>query len=1014
MTKRIFAVVIAIAMVCTMFAFVTSAAENTFYFDKSANYAWSNYLNVVNVIDDGNPDLADLRADGTPYKVFLNALLAIMNDPAAGAGVDGTYMNSYKMEDGTLLYDYVQDTFGAFAYVLRGGKQKAVDYWNSKLSVALSMNDNGYTYTTAATQTAYDKDAYQACLSALQSYMTTANDNYCFNVENGGKRYLDQKAKFETLCSAIDACAVTTPAVEPESTVTLPSGANYTWYGYLNVVNVIPDTEKEGLRAEGTPYKVFLTEMLAIMNDPSAGANSDAAYMNAHAMSDGTLLKDYVQDTYGAYAYVLRGGRQKAADYWNSKLSVALTLGNNSYTYTNAGTQTAYDATAYQAAVDALNDYMANTGDASCFDVENGGGRFFDQRTKYNALVAAVDACAATAVQTLVDFTGVTTPDATLTYLITMYNNVDVESIKADADVQNWAKAIKEGIEAGLGNESINVGSTNVVSLWETTIRYTVKLNAGARTAADEVMNNNSLWPLGAAIADLNQTTYKTAQYNEVYNLWVQIRDDYRGSTTIKTSEVIAACESLKAKIQALEVASYKFTQEQKDAYSVLKVYVPIYRGRVERVVLDSNKATDIYKNYVALVVKAEGYLALDWENGTSESYPSVEEMHALIMPEAMGGSLENDWYPFRQAFGLDNNGYDTLLNNTYTAWVKSGKYTEASLADVKARIDNFEAANLSGNRGSNNTDAGAQEDIEYYQAFLVEKPALPPFKVASASLSLGESIAINFRISAEVNAAYSNIYGIASCDGDVQRIEGVVEADGRVKFTYSNLTPKMAKVPVTFTLYGTANGTQYTKEVEYSVYRYCNSQYNKTTDASYKTLLTDFLNYATALQIYTAYRTDDLANAGFDQTYASATLAEPVKQLNAKFTVIENPAVNWNSVTLAIRDTVNVKLKFTAADINGLTVKFVINGTEIVKSEFTPVEGSANQYYVYFGDILPKEMRTPFTATVYKDGVAVSNTLQYSIQSYAVGKTTPGTNLNDLVIAMLKFGDACAAYFNK
>ena len=1012
MTKRIFAVVIAIAMVCTMFAFVTSAAENTFYFDKSANYAWSNYLNVVNVIDDGNPDLADLRADGTPYKVFLNALLAIMNDPAAGAGVDGTYMNSYKMEDGTLLYDYVQDTFGAFAYVLRGGKQKAVDYWNSKLSVALSMNDNGYTYTTAATQTAYDKDAYQACLSALQSYMTTANDNYCFNVENGGKRYLDQKAKFETLCSAIDACAVTTPAVEPESTVTLPSGANYTWYGYLNVVNVIPDTEKEGLRAEGTPYKVFLTEMLAIMN--GNGAASDAAYMNSYAMSDGTLLKDYVQDTYGAYAYVLRGGRQKAADYWNSKLSVALTLGNNSYTYTNAGTQTAYDATAYQAAVDALNDYMANTGDASCFDVENGGGRFFDQRTKYNALVAAVDACAATAVQTLVDFTGVTTPDATLTYLITMYNNVDVESIKADADVQNWAKAIKEGIEAGLGNESINVGSTNVVSLWETTIRYTVKLNAGARTAADEVMNNNSLWPLGAAIADLNQTTYKTAQYNEVYNLWVQIRDDYRGSTTIKTSEVIAACESLKAKIQALEVASYKFTQEQKDAYSVLKVYVPIYRGRVERVVLDSNKATDIYKNYVALVVKAEGYLALDWENGTSESYPSVEEMHALIMPEAMGGSLENDWYPFRQAFGLDNNGYDTLLNNTYTAWVKSGKYTEASLADVKARIDNFEAANLSGNRGSNNTDAGAQEDIEYYQAFLVEKPALPPFKVASASLSLGESIAINFRISAEVNAAYSNIYGIASCDGDVQRIEGVVEADGRVKFTYSNLTPKMAKVPVTFTLYGTANGTQYTKEVEYSVYRYCNSQYNKTTDASYKTLLTDFLNYATALQIYTAYRTDDLANAGFDQTYASATLAEPVKQLNAKFTVIENPAVNWNSVTLAIRDTVNVKLKFTAADINGLTVKFVINGTEIVKSEFTPVEGSANQYYVYFGDILPKEMRTPFTATVYKDGVAVSNTLQYSIQSYAVGKTTPGTNLNDLVIAMLKFGDACAAYFNK
>ena len=1012
MTKRIFAAVIAIAMVCTMFAFASSAAENTFYFDKSANYAWSNYLNVVNVIDDGNPDLADLRADGTPYKVFLNALLAIMKDPAAGAGVDGTYMNSYKMEDGTLLYDYVQDTFGAYAYVLRGGKQKAVDYWNSKLSVALSMNDNGYTYTTAATQTAYDKDAYQACLSALQSYMTTANDNYCFNVENGGRRYLEQKAKFETLCSAIDACAQTTPSQEAESTVTLPSGANYTWYGYLNVVNVIPDTETEGLRAAGTPYKVFLTEMLAIMN--GNGAASDAAYMNSYAMSDGTLLKDYVQDTYGAYAYVLRGGRQKAADYWNSKLSVALTLGNNSYTYTNAGTQTAYDATAYQAAVDALNDYMANTGDASCFDVENGGGRFFDQRTKYNALVAAVDACAATAVQTLVDFTGVTTPDATLTYLITMYNNVDVESIKADADVQNWAKAIKEGIEAGLGSESINVGSTNVVSLWETTIRYTVKLNAGTRTAADEVMNNASLWPLGAVITDLNQTTYKTAQYNEVYNLWVQIRDEYRSSTTIKTSEVIAACESLKAKIQALEVASYKFTQEQKDAYSVLKVYVPIYRGRVERVVLDSNKATDIYKNYVALVVKAEGYLALDWENGTSESYPSVEEMHALIMPEAMGGSLENDWYPFRQAFGLDNNGYDTLLNNTYTAWVKSGKYTEASLADVKARIDNFEAANLSGNRGSNNTDAGAQEDIEYYQAFLVEKPALPPFKVKTVSLSLSDSVAIHFKVEASVYEAYENVYAMISCDGDVKRVEGVLGSDGRYWFSYRNLTPNMAKVPVEMTLYGTGNGQEYTKTVSYSIYKYCQSLYNnQNTNDKVKTFIVDFLNYAAALQEYTNYKVDDLANVGFDQSYASATLTAPVNQLNGRVATIDNPTVAWKGLGLAIKDVINTRVKFKTDDITGLSIRFTINGTDYNVTEFTPVEGTENQYYAYFGKTLPNEMRTTFTFTAYRDGVAVSNTAQYSIQSYAaqVGVDTT-TSLGKVLDAMLKYGDSCAVAF--
>ena len=1018
MTKRLFAVVIAIAMVCTMFAFVTSAAENTFYFDKSAGYAWSNYLNVVNVIDDGNPDLAALRADGTPYKVFLNALLAIMNDPAAGAGVDGTYMNSYKMEDGTLLYDYVQDTFGAYAYVLRGGKQKAVDYWNSKLSVALSMNDNGYTYTTAATQTAYDKDAYQACLSALQSYMTTANDNYCFNVENGGKRYLDQKAKFETLCSAIDACAQTTPSQEAEATVTLPSGTNYTWYGYLNVVNVIPDTETEGLRAAGTPYKVFLTEMLAIMN--GNGAASDAAYMNSYAMSDGTLLKDYVQDTYGAYAYVLRGGRQKAADYWNSKLSVALTLGNNSYTYTNAGAQTAYDATAYQAAVDALNDYMANTGDASCFDVENGGGRFFDQRTKYNALVAAVDACAATAVQTLVDFTGVTTPDATLTYLITMYNNVDVESIKADADVQNWAKAIKEGIEAGLGSESINVGSTNVVSLWETTIRYTVKLNAGTRTAADEVMNNASLWPLGAVITDLNQTTYKTAQYNEVYNLWVQIRDEYRSSTTIKTSEVIAACESLKAKIQALEVASYKFTQEQKDAYSVLKVYVPIYRGRVERVVLDSNKATDIYKNYVALVVKAEGYLALDWENGTSESYPSVEEMHALIMPEAMGGSLENDWYPFRQAFGLDNNGYDTLLNNTYNAWVKSGKYTEASLADVKARIDNFEAANLSGNRSSNNTDAGAQEDIEYYQAFLVEKPVGPvsTLKIAGANVSLQESISLFFAVDPACASEYTDLY-VEFKKGDVVTTSSeTVNLGGRTCFRFSNIAAKEVNDTITVTLYGTFNGKVYkAEEYSYSVATYCYNRLAKSSDAKFKRVCVDLLNYGAAAQTYFSYNTENLANAALTDEQKAFGSTEYSALTDNRTNSGEYTDYGVKAFNLVYEEVIKVLVAVEAKDLNGVVAKVTLDGKvyEIASSEFTPLTiGGVQCYAFYFTNILPDQTRSVFSVTLEKDGVAVGNTMTYSIESYLARQIPRTTNAayKDLMESTAKYSDACVAMY--
>ena len=1033
MTKRIFAVVIAIAMVCTMFAFVTSAAETTrVTLDASVTeYGWDQILNALNMNNyDKDADWKQAAGDAGANVKALAIYCYLTRGWQPGDSrynsqlytekindliTEGASWIGDKPSDDVRFCDYFQNTFGYVAYGLRGGKQRAVDLWNSLCDLPVALDgDYAYTYTN---NTKYTSESYNAALNALKAYMVQAQDNYVCNTATDG-RWTKQKERYAALENALNALVEGTPEVVTTTTKTLNTASNYTWYGYLNVVNVIPDTEKEGLRAEGTPYKVFLTEMLAIMNGNCAA--SDAAYMNSYAMSDGTLLKDYAQDTFGAYAYVLRGGRQKAADYWNSKLSVALTLGNNSYTYTNADKQDAYDATAYQAAVDALNAYMANTADSSCFDVENGGGRFFDQRTKYNALVAAVDACAATAVQTLVDFTGVTTPDGTLTYLITMYNNVDVESIKADADVQNWAKAIKEGIAAGLDSSSINVGSTNVVKLWENMIRYTVKLNDGARRAADAVFNDSTLWPLGAAIADLNQTTYKTAQYNEVYNLWVQIRDDYRSNTTIKTSEVIAACESLKAKIQALEVASYKFTQEQKDAYSVLKTYVPIYRGRVERVVLDSNKATDIYKNYVALVVKAEGYLALDWENGTSESYPSVEEMHALIMPEAMGGSLENDWYPFRQAFGLDNNGYDTLLKNTYNAWVESGKYTEASLADVKARIDKLEAALMSGNRGSNNTDAGAQEDIEYYQAFLVEKPVGPvsTLKIAGANVSLQESISLFFAIDPACASEYTDLY-VEFKKGDVVTTSSeTVNLGGRTCFRFSNIAAKEVNDTITVTLYGTFNGKVYkAEEYSYSVATYCYNRLAKSSDAKFKRVCVDLLNYGAAAQTYFSYNTENLANAALTDEQKTFGSTEYSALTDNRTNSGEYTDYGVKAFNLVYEEVIKVLVAVEAKDLNGVVAKVTLDGKvyEIASSEFTPLTiGGVQCYAFYFTNILPNQTRSVFSVTLEKDGVAVGNTMTYSIESYLARQIPRTTNAayKDLMESTAKYSDACVAMY--
>ena len=90
----------------------------------------------------------------------------------------------------------------------------------------------------------------------------------------------------------------------------------------------------------------------------------------------------------------------------------------------------------------------------------------------------------------------------------------------------------------------------------------------------------------------------------------------------------------------------------------------------------------------------------------------------------------------------------------------------------------------------------------------------------------------------------------------------------------------------------------------------------------------------------------------------------------------------------------------------------FSIGDYKYETSEFFAVDGKTDRYYVLFGGILPKEMREAFTVTAYRNGVPVSNTVKYSIQTYAEGKTELGTPLAEMLVAMLKYGDSCKAYF--
>ena len=72
---------------------------------------------------------------------------------------------------------------------------------------------------------------------------------------------------------------------------------------------------------------------------------------------------------------------------------------------------------------------------------------------------------------------------------------------------------------------------------------------------------------------------------------------------------------------------------------------------------------------------------------------------------------------------------------------------------------------------------------------------------------------------------------------------------------------------------------------------------------------------------------------------------------------------------------------------------------------------GTKGRYYVYIDGINLTDMSKPLTFTVYdKDGNQVSDTLTYSVESYAYAKQSASGAIKNLVNAMMNYGDAVKA----
>lgn len=293
----------------------------------------------------------------------------------------------------------------------------------------------------------------------------------------------------------------------------------------------------------------------------------------------------------------------------------------------------------------------------------------------------------------------------------------------------------------------------------------------------------------------------------------------------------------------------------------------------------------------------------------------------------------------------------------------------------------------------------------------------------AGASVSLHHNLGVNFKVKSAAleEGGYADPYVVFAFGQSVTIVDSYMIDGVYTVFPFRDIAPHRIGETITVTLYATKDSTLYAGEpVTYSVKDYCYRILDKYSDnEELRTLLVDLLNYGALAQRYVDndIAADALVNSGLtDEQKAWGTSEVPTVTdiTDRSYATVTEPTVSWTGGGLSLRDSVAIRLRLKTESVSGLSIKVTMDGKEFELTEFTLVSDGDGEYYVYFKQLNAGQMRRAITATAYRDGAAVSDTVRYSVESYVANNLDAGeAYLADLVKALIRYGDSAYAYAN-
>ena len=311
---------------------------------------------------------------------------------------------------------------------------------------------------------------------------------------------------------------------------------------------------------------------------------------------------------------------------------------------------------------------------------------------------------------------------------------------------------------------------------------------------------------------------------------------------------------------------------------------------------------------------------------------------------------------------------------------------------------------------------------------------------IAAKNATFASDYSVLFAITEGVKNAYSKVYIVAEreqFDGDTAIESSSVTLTecslngSYYAFTYENFAAREIASEINATLYAedAEGNVYYGPTISYSLRQYAENQIRKATVAEeFKTMMVDFLNYGAAAQTHFGYNTSDLANSGL--TEDELALASPERDYvdSKSATVDSTKAVNITNFNLVFVDKITI---LAATDMDAATYE-ANKDNWVAQVSYTNFDGidvteeialndeslfnlNGTRYVLNFAGLKSREMDKVVTIKICdKEGNVVSNTVTYSVESYAYSKGTGETTLAKLVRNLIKFGDSNIAYFSE